>query len=82
MRVSGDYLEKKIHRNLNKLDDLLHVDMLKMPHVMETYSPLRKSLEKDMLIYNGKRFYDWFSKRLKNIDNIERLFSGYDARND
>lgn len=80
--INGDPLEKKIHHTLNTIDALLHVDMLKMPDVMETYSALRKSLERDMQIYNQKRFYEEFSKRLKNIDNTERLFSGYDARND
>ena len=82
VKMSGDYLEKKIHHNLNTLNALLHVDMLKMPHVMETYSTLRKNLGEDIAAYNGKRFYDWFNKRLKSIDNTERIFLGYDARND
>jgi len=80
--INGDYLEKKIHHNLNTLDALLHVDMLKMPHVMEIYSSLRKNLRENMTAYNGKRFYELLSKRLKDIDNTERLFLGYDSRND
>lgn len=74
--------EREIDTHLRDLRNLVHVGMHKMPEVLELYSSIRRNLGDDMKLYKGQRFYDWFNRRLKYIDNLERIFLGYSPRND
>ncbi len=78
----GTYLERKIYREIKALDGLLHINMLSQPYVMQSYSYIMNEVLEDMKGYEGGRYYKRFERKLKDVDNTERLFTGWDQLND
>lgn len=81
-RFGANEDEREIDVHLRDLRNLVRFGMHRMPEVLELYSSIRRDLGKDMGLYKGKRFHDWFNRRLKYVDNLERIFLGYSPRND